>query len=62
MLRLGMIIYALTGPTLAGSAIVAMLVVGQDTLLPIVAAAVGGFAAAVPATWLITRKIAGRKG
>lgn len=56
MFRLSALIYALVGPTLAGSLIVACLATGLDTLRPILIAALVGFAAAVP----IARVIAGR--
>lgn len=57
MLRLASMLYSLIGTTLAGSAVVVALVIGQDTLKPIVAAAVIGFIAAVPVTWAVAKKL-----
>ncbi len=57
MLRLAGILYSLIGTTLAGSFIVASLVAGFDTLVPIVSAAAAGAVVAFPATWLVTRAI-----
>lgn len=57
MLRLAGILYSLIGTTLAGSFIVAALVAGLDTLVPIAAAAAAGAVVALPATWLVTRAI-----
>ena len=57
MLRLAGILYALIGTTLAGSAVVAALVTGHDTLVPIVACAAAGAVLGVPVTWLVARKV-----
>lgn len=57
MLRLASMLYLLIGTTLAGSAVVAALVAGQDTLKPILIAAILGFVAAVPVTWLVAKKV-----
>ncbi len=57
MLRLAMILYTLIGVTLAGSAVIAVLTMGYDTLQPIVAAAVAGFIVALPVAWVVARKI-----
>lgn len=57
MLRLGFILHLFIGTTLAGSAVIAALVMGMDTLRPIVLAALLGFVAALPVTWLVTRKL-----
>ena len=58
MLRLASILYAVIGTTLAGVAIIAALVSGNDTLQPIVIAAVAGFVAALPVTWIVAKKVA----
>jgi len=55
MLRLAAVIYALTGPPLAGILIIAVLTMGLDTTTPIVAAGLIGFVAALPAAWIIAR-------
>ncbi|EIE51996.1 CTP synthetase [Salipiger aestuarii] len=57
MLRLAAILYSLVGATLAGSFIVAALVAGFDTLVPIVASALTGAVVALPVTWIIARAV-----
>ena len=57
MLRLGFILHLFIGSTLAGSAIIAALVMGHDTLVPIVAAAALGFVAAFPVTYVVTKML-----
>jgi predicted PurR-regulated permease PerM len=57
MLRLGFILHLFIGSTLAGSAVVAALVMGHDTLAPILIAAALGFVAAFPVTYLVTKRL-----
>lgn len=57
MFRLASLIYALVGPTLAGSLIVASLSMGLDTLQPILVAAAIGFLAGLPVAWAIAGKL-----
>ncbi|SFO40194.1 hypothetical protein SAMN04487859_14113 [Roseovarius lutimaris] len=57
MLRLGLILHLFIGSTLAGSAIIVALVMGQDTMTPILIAALLGFLIAIPATWVVTKMI-----
>lgn len=57
MLRLASMLYSLIGTTLAGSAVVVALTMGQDTLRPILTAAAVGALLAVPVTWLVARKL-----
>lgn len=57
MLRLGLILHIFIGSTLAGSAIITALVLGHDTLLPILIAAAIGFIVAIPVTWVVTKKL-----
>ncbi len=57
MIRLASILFSLIATTLAGTAVVAVLTAGYDTLVPIVAAAVVGAVLAVPVTYLIAREI-----
>lgn len=57
MLRLAGILYSLISTSLAGTLIVAVLVIGQDTMTPILVAAAVGFVLALPVTWLITKAI-----
>ena len=56
MFGLAGILYSLISTTLAGSAIVVSLVLGYDTLVPLLIAAGIGFAAALP-TSLIAAKL-----
>lgn len=57
MLRKVMLLFPVVATTLAGMAIVAVLTAGQDTLAPLVIAAIAGFAAAIPASWLVARQL-----
>ncbi|ANP35828.1 MULTISPECIES: CTP synthetase [Rhodobacterales] len=57
MYRLAFILHLFIGSTLAGSAVVAALATGQDSLQPILIAAALGFIAAFPVTWLVARKL-----
>lgn len=57
MLRLAMMLYSLIGTTLAGSAVVVALVIGQDTLRPILIAAALGFIAALPVAWAVASRL-----
>lgn len=58
MFRLAGILYSLIGTTLAGSALVASLVMGYDTLTPILIAAGLGFVVALPVSYVIAKQIA----
>ena len=60
MLRIALLIFSMIATTLAGSAIVVALTLGYGTLKPIATAAALGLVAAVPATWLVARQMAGR--
>jgi len=57
MLRLASVLYSVISTTLAGSVIIASLVMGYDTLTPILVAAGIGFVAAVPVSYLVTKKL-----
>ncbi len=57
MFRLAFILHLFIGSTLAGSAVIAALTMGQDSLQPILIAAAIGFLAAFPVTWLVARKL-----
>ena len=57
MLQLGLIMHLFIGSTLSGVAVIVALVSGQDTLIPILIAAALGFIAAIPATYLMTKKV-----
>jgi len=57
MFRLSLILHLFIGSTIAGSAIIAALVTGNDTLYPIVIAGVVGFVGAFPVSYLVARKL-----
>lgn len=57
MLRLFLPLYAVIGTTLAGIAMIAVLVMGLDTTQPIIYAVVVGFILGFPATWVIAKKL-----
>ena len=57
MVWLTLILHLFIGSTLAGSAVVAALVMGHDTLAPILIAAALGFVAAFPVTYLVTKRL-----
>lgn len=59
-MALALIIHIFLGSTIAGAAVVAVLALGYGTLWPIVIAALAGFVAAAPASWLIARRISGQ--
>lgn len=59
MLPLMLIVHIFLGSTLAGTAVIAVLVMGYTTVLPIVLAAAVGFVAAFPASYLVARKLEG---
>jgi predicted PurR-regulated permease PerM len=60
MFRIALLLFSMIATTLAGSAIVVALTMGYDTLVPVLAAAAIGFVAAIPVTWALARRIAGR--
>lgn len=57
MLRLAAVLFTLISATLMGVAIVAVLVAGYDTLVPIAIAAAVGFVVAMPVSWQVARAI-----
>ncbi|WP_425100107.1 CTP synthetase [Tropicibacter sp. S64] len=57
MLRLAGLLYSLISTTLAGTFIIAVLVMGYGTLMPILWAAVAGFAVSLPAAWLVAKAL-----
>ena len=57
MLRLAGILYSLISTSLAGTAIIAVLVAGYGTLLPILFAAAAGFVLAAPVSWMVAKQI-----
>ncbi|MFD1156909.1 CTP synthetase [Roseovarius aestuarii] len=57
MFRLALILHVFIGSTLSGSAVIAALASGHDTLFPILIAAALGFLAAFPVSWAVARKL-----
>ena len=57
MLRLSLILHLFIGSTLSGSAVIAALLMGKDTLRPILIAALLGFIAAVPVSYIVAKKL-----
>ncbi len=57
MKRLASILYSMIGTTLSGSFMVAALVMGYDTLYPLLVAVALGAIVAIPATYLISKAI-----
>lgn len=57
MLPLTLLLHIFIGSTLAGSAVIAALVMGYGTLIPILVAAVLGFVLAFPVSYLIAKRL-----
>lgn len=57
MLPLTLILHIFIGSTLAGSAVIAALASGYDTLQPILIAAAVGFVASIPVSWYVAKQI-----
>ncbi|WP_417210796.1 CTP synthetase [Antarctobacter sp.] len=57
MFRLASLLYSLISTSLAGSLIIAVLVAGYGTLMPILGAAALGFVLAAPVSWYVARQI-----
>lgn len=56
-MRLTMVLYSMIGTAMAGSGVIAVLVMGYDTLWPILGAAAVGAVLAAPVSWRIAREI-----
>lgn len=56
-MALFLLVYIFVGATLAGSAMVAALTMGLDTLTPVVYSSLAGFVIAIPISWVIAKKI-----
>jgi hypothetical protein len=56
-MRLMMILYSVIGTAMAGTGVIAVLTMGQVTLVPILAAAAVGAVLAVPVSWAVARQI-----
>lgn len=61
MLALTLILHIFIGSTLAGSAVIAALALGYDTLQPILIFAALGFVASIPVSWLVARQLSTKR-
>lgn len=52
-----LLVYVFLGATLAGSAMVAALTMGFDTWQPVLYSSLAGFLIAIPAAWIVAKKI-----
>jgi len=52
-----LIVHLFLGATLAGSAVVAGLTMGYDTMQPVLIAALIGWVVSIPATWYLAKVI-----
>jgi predicted PurR-regulated permease PerM len=59
MLPLMLILHIFLGSTVAGSAIILALVLGYDTLTPILVAGAVGFVLSFPVSWIIAKRLSG---
>jgi len=57
MYRLALILHIFIGSTLAGCAVIAVLVAGFTTLTPILLSAALGFVAGFPVSWIVAQKL-----
>lgn len=57
MFRLASLLYSIISTTLAGTLIIAALVTGYDTLIPILIAAAAGFVLALPVAYGIAKAL-----
>lgn len=56
-MRLMMILYSMIATAMAGTGVIAVLTMGYGTLWPILIAAAGGAALALPVAWAVARQI-----
>ncbi|MBY6081821.1 hypothetical protein [Ruegeria arenilitoris] len=57
MMRLAALLYSLIATALAGSAVIAVLTAGMVSTLAIVGAAAAGAVTALPASWLVAKRL-----
>ncbi|MFP4274678.1 MAG: CTP synthetase [Paracoccaceae bacterium] len=57
MVPLMLILHLFIGSTIAGIAIIAVLVAGMGTTTPIVIAALAGFILSFPVSWLVAKRL-----
>jgi len=56
-MALFLLVYIFVGVTLAGSFMVAALTAGYATMMPVIYSSIAGFIVAIPAAWIIAKKI-----
>ncbi len=56
-MRLTMVLYSMIGTAMAGTGVIVVLTMGQDTLWAILEAAAAGAVLALPVSWLVARQI-----
>lgn len=59
MLGLFLIVHIFVGAVLAGSAVIAALLLGFDTLQPLVIATLLGLVVSIPVSWTVAKRISG---
>ncbi len=57
MAKLALLIYVIAAPTLAGISLLAVLTIGANTGNPIMLSVLLGALAAIPAAWLVAKKL-----
>ena len=57
MFRLSLILHLFIGSTIAGSAMIAALTMGYDTLTPVMWSAIAGFILSFPVSYLVAKKL-----
>lgn len=57
MFRLSLILHLFIGSTIAGSAMIAALTMGYDTMVPVMWSAIAGFVASFPVSYWVAKKL-----
>lgn len=57
MFRLAAILFSMISTTVAGIAVIVVLSMGYDTMMPILISAGAGFLVSIPITWIIAKQI-----
>ena len=57
MYRLALLLHIFIGSTLAGTGVIVALVIGKDTLMPILLSALIGFVLSIPASILVAKRL-----
>ena len=52
-----LVLHLFIGSTIAGTLIIAALVIGQDSVAALVGAGVAGYVVAVPVSWLLAKQL-----